>query len=273
MLWSVLKIFWGEERTTELQEVIFGPSSFPTTKTHVNSLGNLITLCANAHMYWNQGIFALKHIQGGSHQGTNEMELELEWQAEHPELDRKVRIDQATQHTYIQNAKFSGLTDCTTRKELLSGYRVNLTTSNPDRYPLPDERLIELQWLLSRVLKMSAAAEEDMNGDDSSMRFPAASAASVVTSTDSVGSFRTESPVAPPVTSPQNSLLPHLFRCFHRQSDSTTSRIEAKRLWKPAHVAIPLRGRRKSSSREEWHRPRSRWLIHLRKDSNNRASF
>lgn len=228
VLWTVLKIFWGKERTAELQEAIFGPSDFPTVKTHINSLGNLITLCANAHMYWNKGNFALKHIRGGSYQGTNEMELELEWQAGHPELDRKVRIDQATQHKYIQRSEFGGLTKWATRTELLSGYRVNLTTSDPDRYPLPDERLIELQWFLSRVLKMSAVAEEDMNGDDSSTGFPAAPAAPAVsvafpvfpaaTSTDSVGSFRTESPVAPPVASPQNSLLRQLFCCFHRQS-------------------------------------------------------
>jgi HNH endonuclease len=86
-LWPVLEIFWGKEDTEKLKD-IYGPPEFiqPGNKTLVNNLGNLVTLSKQAHGLWNVGSFALKHIRGGSFEGTKEMVLELEWLSEHPEL-------------------------------------------------------------------------------------------------------------------------------------------------------------------------------------------
>jgi len=70
----------GARKTEKLKDVIYGPPEFiqPGNKTLVNNLGSLVTLSKQAHGLWNVGSFALKHIRGGSFEGTKEMVLELE---------------------------------------------------------------------------------------------------------------------------------------------------------------------------------------------------
>src|SRR5436305_5851064 len=110
-------MFWGKERTADCQEILLGPND----KSYVNHLGNLITLSSQAHLYWNDGVFALKHIRGGSYLGTTEMVLELEWLAKHPELGRLVSADQAVEDISIQQSADHILTSVRTRRELYSG--------------------------------------------------------------------------------------------------------------------------------------------------------
>ena len=93
------------------------------------------------------------------------MVLELEWLPDYPELSREgVRLDQP-----IENRSALFLDDHTlgnprTRRLIDSGYRFTMTTDNTEASPLPDERLINLQWFLTRVLRMSGAAEPvDLN--------------------------------------------------------------------------------------------------------------
>src|SRR5436190_354122 len=104
----------------------------------------------NAHAYWNLGFFGLKHIRGGSFQGTTEMVLEFEWQPKHPELDTElICIDTALEDISISLAEGTdGSFNWETRQELRSGDLIILTTTDPENHPLPDERLIKLQWLL-----------------------------------------------------------------------------------------------------------------------------
>ena len=95
-------MFYGEDRTAELKEIIYGPleSDNHARKTSINQLGNLITLSQAAHGYWSKGFFTLKHISGGGYEKTTEMVLELEWLPEHPELSGEgVRLDQPVENT------------------------------------------------------------------------------------------------------------------------------------------------------------------------------
>jgi hypothetical protein len=175
-LWSVLEMFWGKEETEKLQELIFGPPELrsPEGKTLINNLGNLITLSKQCHAFWNYGDFALKHIRGGSCEETTEMVLELEWLPKHPELGSGlVRVDQTVETTSISGLEECALISAETRQELFSGCQITLTTTNAELLPLPDERLIKLQWLLTRVLRMSGAAEViDLEYDDTPMPSP-----------------------------------------------------------------------------------------------------
>jgi hypothetical protein len=121
----------GARKTEKLKDVIYGPPEFiqPGNKTLVNNLGSLVTLSKQAHGLWNVGSFALKHIRGGSLEGTKEMVLELEWLSEHPELTSErgpnlVHADQIVEERSIFRASGSVETE-----ELLhSGYQVTLMT-------------------------------------------------------------------------------------------------------------------------------------------------
>jgi hypothetical protein len=46
-----------------------------------------------------------------------------------------------------------------TDKKICSGDEICLETNDPDRLPLPDWRLLDMQWILHRVAAMSGAAE------------------------------------------------------------------------------------------------------------------
>ena len=134
-------MFWGRERTAELQEILYGPHD--ACRTSINRLGNLITLCHGAHSHWNKGYFALKHISGGRY----EMLLELEWLPDHPELSREgVRLDQPVGNRSALFLDDHTLGNPRTRRLIDSGYRFTMTTDNTEASLLPDERLINLQW-------------------------------------------------------------------------------------------------------------------------------
>jgi hypothetical protein len=55
-----------------------------------------------------------------------------------------------------------------TDKKICSGDEICLETSDPDRLPLPDWRLLDMQWILQRITAMSGAAErhDDFYEDD-----------------------------------------------------------------------------------------------------------
>jgi hypothetical protein len=177
-LWSVLEMFWGVDETVQCQEILFGPSRSTQSgaRTLINRLENLITLSPNAHSFWSRGAFALKHILGGSHEGTTEMVLELHWLPKHPELDRLVRADEIVDNRSVLRLDDVSLFDHSTGQRLCSGHQVTLSTADAMNHPLPDERLIILQWLLTRVLKMSGAGEDLITVyDDSPTDSPMAS--------------------------------------------------------------------------------------------------
>ena len=190
-------MFYGEEGTAELKDILYGPlqSNNDDRKTLINRLGNLITLSSTAHSHWNQGLFALKHISGGGYEKTTEMVLELEWLPDHPELSREgVRLDQPVENTSAPSLAGHGLFNVYTDQRISSGYQFTLTTTNTETLPLPDERLINLQWLLTRVLRMSGAAEPiDLDYDETSIVSPISSAPSSValrdTQANTIGSL------------------------------------------------------------------------------------
>ena len=194
-------MFWGKERSAQLQDILYGPlESNNGARTSINRLGNLIVLNPLAHAYWNDGFFALKHISGGGYEKTIEMVLELEWLPGHPELSRDdVRLDQPVENTSAPFLEDHALSSVRTRQAIDSGYRLTLTTTDTEALPLPDERLINLQWLLTRVLRMSGAAEPvDLDYDETPpMNSPISSAPSLVPS--KANSTR-------PLSSPQDSL-------------------------------------------------------------------
>jgi hypothetical protein len=57
--------------------------------------------------------------------------------------------------------------------QICSGDEISLTTDDPVSQPLPDLRLLEMQWFLHRVTAMSGAAEpqDDFHDKDSNDNF------------------------------------------------------------------------------------------------------
>jgi hypothetical protein len=62
-----------------------------------------------------------------------------------------------------------GLWNVKTDQRIISGDIIELETNDPEELPLPDFRLLNMQWMLHRVSALSGAAEpcdDDFNGED-----------------------------------------------------------------------------------------------------------
>ena len=71
-----------------------------------------------------------------------------------------VDLDQGPNITKLYNV----LTD----QKICSGDEISLETDDPVAHPLPDLRLLEMQWFLTRVAAMSGVAEPQDEFDDDS---------------------------------------------------------------------------------------------------------
>lgn len=74
-------------------------------------------------------------------------------------------------HALDQGSNLSKLFNHITNTLISSGDEIALTTEDPELQPLPDMRLLEMQYFLHRVAAMSGAAdrppfESDNYGDD-----------------------------------------------------------------------------------------------------------
>jgi len=156
--WNTLRQFWSEERVDAWYNAIFPRG---TEACH-----NLMCLTRSAHKYWRDALFALKPI--GLSDDRKRLDMQFFWLAKgnHSEvgiLQRPalpVDLDQGPNITKLYNV----LTD----KKICSGDEISLETDDPVAHPLPDLRLLEMQWFLTRVAAMSGAAEPQDEFDDDS---------------------------------------------------------------------------------------------------------
>jgi hypothetical protein len=129
---------------------------------------NLICLTPEAHSYWNRGYFALKPVGDVS---NTELKLQFFWQM--PQISRDSRRPNFThilrRPGSSRNAHAAGdgiWLNRTPFEPLTSGDVVTLKTSEPTVWPLPPRELLELQWHMSRVLRMAGGAEESWPDED-----------------------------------------------------------------------------------------------------------
>ena len=128
--------------------------------TGVESCFNLISLCPNAHNYWTRGLFALKPLELSS--DRRKLDLQFFWQ---PQAKFKVdeRVNLLTEPSSSRGLNFvdkCGLSyDLNRPVPIRSGDTFTLTTDDPESRPLPSIDLLDMQWVLQRVVAMSGAAE------------------------------------------------------------------------------------------------------------------
>jgi len=116
---------------------------------------------------WGSGAFALRPLDY-----NNDMtELEVEWywqptQDHRPDdivpLTKIPRSSRDLDHIVNRDGSICRLLFEPAPEEytrMKSGRKLTLKTSDPLRLPLPSKELLELQWHLSRIVSMSAAAE------------------------------------------------------------------------------------------------------------------
>lgn len=154
MFWLTLRMFWTEERVNRWWSAVFD-DNYGTEKPE-----NLITLSPNAHKMHTQGYFALEPI--GLDPDRRKLTLCF-WWLRQGKSDQKVSISDFPDlnSTYDPQGDCIGLLNMQTYRPLRSGDVIVLTTPDPDTHPLPDTRILELQWTMNRVAAMRGSAEPD----------------------------------------------------------------------------------------------------------------
>ena len=155
--WDNLAIFWDREHVERWKQSISTDLSKP--ELAIDSCDNLISLNAHAHILWNDGSFALKPVRLSD--DKKELEIQFFWQPlyKHPD---KVDLLQTPYSSEGLEDLGSDVFLCRKRDGspyLRSGERITLRTDDSRERPLPNWDLLEMQWILQRLVGMSGAAD------------------------------------------------------------------------------------------------------------------
>jgi hypothetical protein len=143
--------------------------SNPAAKTEVCQ--NLMCLAPHAHAYWERAYFALKPIRISD--DKKRLDIQFFWLPANPYVPgvnilQVPSLSASSQGPSSRGPNSTILSNSESQKAICSGEEISLETDDPVSRPLPDFRLLEMQWFLHRVTAMSGAAEpKDDFHDDS----------------------------------------------------------------------------------------------------------
>lgn len=151
IFWDVLDLFWSKERVAAWEAKLHTP-----VKTEF--LGNMITMSKSVHAAWDFAEFALKPLPAVSCD-PDTIKLEFHWLKFRASgfgvttlLERPDLVDQCGR----SNVKFW---NAVTETKVCSGDCIELKTPSLREYPLPDEGLLNMQWILHRVVALAGGSE------------------------------------------------------------------------------------------------------------------
>ncbi|KIW25570.1 uncharacterized protein PV07_08736 [Cladophialophora immunda] len=147
--WTMLRMFWSDERVDAWFNALF-PHGTETCQ-------NLIGLCPNAHAYWGKAYFALKPIQMSD--DKKRLDIEFHWLSSNPYAERVDLAQVPSLAITDHGPNETRLFDVQTLEVISSGQQICLTTDDPELRPLPNMKLLEMQWYLHRVTAMSGAGD------------------------------------------------------------------------------------------------------------------
>jgi hypothetical protein len=161
--WKLLCLFWDKDRVTKWKRTIF--PDFENSDIGVEGCFNLISLTSTAHDLWNKGLFALKPLKLSRDQ--KKLTVQFFWQVP-GNHDIDGQIDLLTEPTSSEGLEIvvnkSGKHWLTrfendgSTPRIHSGETFTFTTKDPKKLPLPSIELLEMQWILQRLVAMSGAA-------------------------------------------------------------------------------------------------------------------
>jgi len=119
---------------------------------------NLVTLCPNAHAYWTKARFALKPLDVAA--DGKSMDVQLFWLRPYKRqrlisLKSRPKLPDDLEESAANMKLYNHLTD----QKLCSGDKITLHTDDPENKPLPSKELLEMQWVLHRLVALSGGAE------------------------------------------------------------------------------------------------------------------
>jgi hypothetical protein len=156
--WTVLHQFWSQDRVDAWYNAIFSEGT--------EVVYNLMCLGPSAYKYHERAYFALEPKEISN--DKKRLMVKFYWL---PRYQHSDEVDILSSPLIPEDGDGEnhgvGLWNFSTEKQIYSGDEIYLETNDPERLPLPDWRILEMQWILHRVTVLSAAAEpRDDFGED-----------------------------------------------------------------------------------------------------------
>jgi hypothetical protein len=169
--WNHLKNFWPEEKLAAWAKEVFLRG---IDEIGIERVYNLITLSRDVHDSWNRGAFALKPISISDDNTT--LKVQFFWQKKQKDTQAAMSLlttpfstKDLNQNEGAFDTGIVRLFNCRDER-IQSGDFFELKTDDVIARPLPSFKLLEMQWFLTRVIGMAAAAipyDEDWGDSDS----------------------------------------------------------------------------------------------------------
>jgi len=158
-IWKTLRLFWSDVRVKAWYDAIFSYGNF------VEVCHNLICLNPLAHQYHGNEYFALKLIEHSDDMKC--LKVKFFWLQHSKSLSMNVSIFGAPSlEGNDQGPNKAKLYNHETDNKICSGEELCLKTHDSDNCPLPSWELLEMQWILNRLVAMRGAAEADDDYDN-----------------------------------------------------------------------------------------------------------
>ena len=157
-IWRMMRVFWSDSRVQAWEDAIF-PNGTEVVQ-------NLVCLAPNYHKYHGAARFALKPLELSA--DKRRLKLEFVWFPLHKNSS-SVDIFECPSipHGLSHGPNKIELWNVETRQILRSGDEIWLETDDPLLKPLPDWRILDMQWVFQRVAALSGAAEPSVDVIDS----------------------------------------------------------------------------------------------------------
>ncbi|KAB8276194.1 hypothetical protein BDV30DRAFT_236028 [Aspergillus minisclerotigenes] len=163
--WNILYAFWTEERINAWKKEVLGPDGTETCS-------NLMCMANVAHKLWEKGRFALKPLSLSEDQKV--LTVQFYWlptnsgSKKMPAIETPAPFPGNLSSSTVNGQPSAKLYNIATDAKLCSGHIITFKTDDPVGHPLPSMELLNMQWVLHRVLALSGAADatdEDLESE------------------------------------------------------------------------------------------------------------
>ncbi|KAE8159808.1 hypothetical protein BDV40DRAFT_290665 [Aspergillus tamarii] len=159
--WNILGIFWTSDMVEAWEKQVLGPDG-------TEACSNLMCMVNVAHKLWEKARFALKPLSLREDQKV--LTVQFYWLPRNSYSRKMPAIDiPGPFPSNLSSSKVGGrhsakLFNISTDTKICSGDILTFETNDPINHPLPSMELLNMQWVLHRVLALSGAA--DANDED-----------------------------------------------------------------------------------------------------------
>lgn len=175
LFWDMLHCFWSRERVLSWKRSIFSDPNYPDQQC--GSVSNQLCMQPSMHMQWSAGRCVLRPLSYNHNRTT----LEVEWHWQKP-VSHGPTIDVNTPVPPSRNLRQythpDGVADVSwdhpdysveAPRKIRTGDIFTLKTHNPVTHPLPSKELLDMQFVLSRIVHLAVAGEDtDLLSSDGS---------------------------------------------------------------------------------------------------------